>query len=328
MREVTGIGERRHLDMKWRLFILGIALPLFAIPNLRAQDHLVFSPQWMAQAQFAGYYVAQELGFYREAGLEVEIVHPSLTQQAVTRVKNSQSQVMTMDLCQAMQFIANGTPLVNILQTSMNNSVTIVSRRGKDPLTQHGERLGLWPFGFNQMAICLNEKEKMNYDLVYFSSGINLFVSGAIDATLAMSYNEYYQIIEAGFSLSDENVYRFCDHGYNIQEDGVYMARDYYESHKDQAQRFAAASRRGWEWAAEHPDETHDIVMSYVRKYCIATNSVQQRLMLKEILRLQVDRESGRREFRLRPDMVEKASNLMFESKLIARPVTYEELIP
>ena len=127
--------------------------------------------------------------------------------------------------------------------------------------------------------------------------------------------------------MTDKNVYRFCDHGYNVQEDGVYMTRDYYEKHRDNARRFAEASRKGWEWAAQHPDETLDIVMRYVNKEHIATNRVMQRLMLKEVLRLQVDRESKKREFRLRPDMVKMASNLMVENKMLSREVTYEELI-
>lgn len=106
------------------------------------------------------------------------------------------------------------------------------------------------------------------------------------------------------------------------------MTRDYYVQHKDQARRFAQASRKGWEWAAEHPDETLDIVMQYVDKNHIATNRVMQRLMLKEILRLQVDRESKKREFRLRPDMVQQASSLMVENQMLGREVTYQELIP
>ena len=104
------------------------------------------------------------------------------------------------------------------------------------------------------------------------------------------------------------------------------MTRDYYDSHKEQAQRFALASRKGWEWAAAHPQEALDIVMEYVDKNHIATNRVMQRLMLEEVLRLQVDRESHKREFRLRPDMVQLASRLMAEHKMLNREVKYEEL--
>lgn len=292
-----------------------------------AQDKLVFTPQWSAQAQFAGYYVALEKGFYKQAGIDVEIVHPSVTQSAISRIRNNESQATTLQLAQAMDIIDNGIPLVNILQTSMNNALVIVSRRNKNPLTQKGAKVGIWNAGFGQIAICMSIKEGLDYQWIPFASNINLFVSGAIDATLAMSYNEYYQLVQSGFIPTKDNVYRFCDHGYNVQEDGVYMARDYYLKHREQARRFAAASKKGWEWAAAHPEETLDIVMRYVQKEHIATNRVLQQLMLKDILRLQVDRESKKREFRLRPDMVKQASKLMIEHMMLSREISYQEII-
>ncbi len=301
-------------------------LSLCGISGIKAQK-IVFTPQWTAQAQFAGYYVAQEKGFYREAGVEVEIVHPSVTQSAMTRMFNKTSQATTLQLCQAMELADSGTELVNILQTSMNNAMVIVSARGKDPLKQKGERVGIWSVGFGQLAICMSIKEGLDYDWVRFSTNVNLFVSGALDATLAMSYNEYYQLLQAGMELTDENVYRFCDHGYNVQEDGLYVTLDYYRKHKDQMRRFAQASRRGWEWAANHQEETLDIVMKYVKSNRVASNRIMQRLMLKEVLRLQIDRESKKREFRLRPDMVKRASYLMAENGMLQREVKYEELI-
>lgn len=292
-----------------------------------SQDEtIVFTPQWTAQAQFAGYYVAEAKGFYREAGVNVKIKHPTSTQPAMSRLRNNQSQATTLQLCQAMEIVDDGIPLVNILQTSMNNAMVIVSARGRDPLKQKGAKVGIWSVGFGQLAICMSIKDHLDYQWIRFAQNINLFLSGALDAMLAMSYNEYYQLVQAGIEVTDKNIYRFCDHGYNVQEDGVYMLRDYYEKHKDQARRFAQASRKGWEWAAQHPEEALDIVMEYVNKENIATNRVIQRLMLKEILRLQIDRESKKREFRLRPDMVRQASRLMVENNMLDREVTYEEL--
>ena len=295
---------------------------------VRAQDEtIVFTPQWTAQAQFAGYYVAEAKGFYREAGVKVRIEHPSSTQPAITRLRNNMCQAATIMVCQALEIIDDGIPLVNILQTSMNNAIVIVSARDKDPLTLKGAKVGIWSAGFGQLAICMSIKDHLDYQWVRFAQNVNLFVAGALDATLAMSYNEYYQLVQAGIRMTDKNVYRFCDHGYNVQEDGVYMTREYYEGHKEQARRFAKASRKGWEWAAAHPKETLDIVMEYVEKNHIATNRVMQKLMLEDVLRLQIDRESKKREFRLRPDMVRKASRLMVENQMLSREVKYEELV-
>ena len=309
--------------------VIGLSFIIYHISfsHAVAQEKFIFTPQWTAQAQFAGYYVAQEKGFYKEAGINVEIVHPSVTQPAMRRVQNNESHATTLQLAQALDIMDYGVPLVNILQTSMNNGLVIVSRKNKNPLQQKGEKVGIWSAGFGQIAICMSMKEGLNYQWVPFASNINLFVSGAIDATLAMSYNEYYQLLQTGIMLNESNVYRFCDHGYNIQEDGVYMTRSYYESHREQARRFAAASKKGWEWAAAHPKEALDIVMSYVQKEHIATNRILQKLMLDEILRLQVNRETGKREFRLRPDMVKQANTLMYENNMLSREISYDELI-
>ena len=314
---------------KWLLITFLICSVTVAVAQKRkpTDGTIVFTPQWTAQAQFAGYYVAEAKGFYRQAGVNVRIEHPSSTQPAMSRLRNNLCQATTLQLCQAMEIVDGGIPLVNILQTSMNNAMVIVSARGKDPLTQKGAKVGSWSVGFGQLAICMSIKDHLNYEWIRFAQNVNLFISGALDATLAMSYNEYYQLVQAGMEMTNKNVYRFCDHGYNVQEDGVYMTRDYYESHKDQARRFANASKKGWEWAAAHPEEALDIVMQYVDRDHIATNRVMQRLMLKEVLRLQVDRESKKREFRLRPDMVKQASHLMLDCQMLGRDVTYEELM-
>lgn len=307
------------------LLILGALL----LQTAAAQnDTIVFTPQWTAQAQFAGYYVAEAKGFYREAGVKVRIEHPSSTQPAMTRLRKNLCQATTLQVCQALEIVDEGIPLVNILQTSMNNAMVIVSYRDMDPLTQKGARVGIWSVGFGQLAICMSIMDHLDYEWVRFAQNVNLFVSGALDATLAMSYNEFYQLVQAGIKMTDKNVYRFCDHGYNVQEDGVYMTRDYYNGHEEQAQRFARASKKGWEWAAAHPEETLDIVMKYVDREHIATNRVMQRLMLKEVLRLQVDRDSKKREFRLRPDMVKLASRLMVKNMMLGQEVTYESLMP
>lgn len=313
--------------MRKALYLLVYTLMTAAMQTASAQDDtIVFTPQWTAQAQFAGYYVAETKGFYREAGVKVRIEHPSATLPAMTKLRKNECQATTLQLCQALEIIDRGIPMVNILQTSMNNAMVIVSARDMNPLSQKGARVGIWSVGFGQLAICMSIKDKLDYQWVRFAQNVNLFVAGALDATLAMSYNEYYQLLQAGIEMSDKNVYRFCDHGYNVQEDGVYMTREYYDNHRTLATKFAQASRKGWEWAAKHPEEALDIVMQYVNRDHIATNRVMQHLMLEEVLRLQLDRESKKREFRLRPDMVRQASRLMLENKMLKREVTYEEL--
>ena len=284
----------------------------------------MFTPQATAQAQFAGYYVALEQGFYADEGLDVVIVHPYATQSCVESIWGGFCIATTLPLPMAMKTVDNGLPLVNILQTSMNSGLTIVSRNGEDPLTLGKARVASFRAGFGLMARCL----ATDYEWITTASMVNLFTAGAVDATLAMSFDEYYKLLQTGLVSPDRGIYRFEEGEYNIQEDGVYVTRAFYEAHREACEGFARASRRGWEWVSEHREEALDLVMRYVKEHRIATNRTLQGLMLDEVLRLQQDRDSGVREFRLRRDMVEKANDTMLRAGVLIGPVTYEELMP
>ena len=311
------------MRLKRLLTIIALAA---AIPA-GGQDKFVLAPQWMAQAQFAGYYVAKDMGFYEEEGLDVEIRHPYMTQTLEERVRSGECQAYTMFLSEALELVDKGIPMVNILQTSMNSSMVIISRYGTDPLELRNAKVINWHAGFGQIPMCVAARENLDYQWITASSSLNLFVAGAVDATLATTYNEYYQLLQTGLISPDKGIFRLSEHGYNIQEDGVYMTMSEYRKDRDKADRFAQASRRGWEWTAEHPDEALEIVMKYVREYRIPTNETLQRLMLNEVLRLQLDPDSGNREFRLRPDMVKLAGGMMLEAGIIKKRATFESLL-
>ena len=109
------------------LAILGLWIQTSVAQN----GTIIFTPQWTAQAQFAGYYVAEAKGFYKDAGVDVRIEHPSATLPAMSRLRKNECQATTLQLCQAMEIVDSGIPLVNILQTSMNNGMVIVSARNQ-----------------------------------------------------------------------------------------------------------------------------------------------------------------------------------------------------
>ena len=288
----------------------------------------VFTPQATAQAQFAEYYVALEKGYYAEEGLDVVIVHPYLTQSAVESIWEGICVATTLPLPMAMKTVDQGLPLVNILQTSMNSGLMVVSRSGEDPWSLKKARVAAFRAGFGLMALAYAALHQVEFELVMTASMVNLFTAGAVDATLAMSFDEYYKLLQTGLVSPERGIYRFEEGEYNIQEDGVYVTRAFYESNREACEGFARASRRGWEWASEHREEALDLVMRYVKEYRIATNRTLQKLMLDEVLRLQVGRDSGVREFRLRRDMVEKANDAMLRAGVLIGPVTYEELMP
>lgn len=141
------------------LLLLGVLL----LQTAAAQnDTIVFTPQWTAQAQFAGYYVAEAKGFYREAGVKVRIEHPSSTQPAMTRLRKNLCQATTLQVCQALEFVDEGIPLVNILQTSMNNAMVIVSYRDLQRHPENADSMFVYSRG-----ILLNNPDFYNCSIAF-----------------------------------------------------------------------------------------------------------------------------------------------------------------
>ena len=306
---------------------LCVALVFCAACVVNAQPKLVFTPQWTAQSQFVGFYVASSMGFYQEAGLDVVIRHPAASKPSIDYLTEGESQFITLNLVTAMSFIDNGIPLVNVLQMSQQNNLMIVSHTplsGKESL--RGMKVGHWKSGFSELPMAMDKKYGLGIHWVPFVSNINLYISGAIDAALAMSYNEFFQLKMAGQRIKKEQLLYMRDIGYNVPEDGVYVTADFYSKHKDLAIKFAEATRKGWEWAVDHPEEALDIVMLTMRQTGTAGNMIAQQWMIKEILHQLADKDTGKRSYKLEPKSVELANRILLESGTIKKEITYHQI--
>ena len=289
-------------------------------------QRIVFTPQWTSQAQFAGYYVAFDKGFYTEAGVEVVFQHPSASYSATNRLLEGSSDIITQQLVQAVIAIDRGMPMVHVLQTSQQNALVIVSKTDSIRTIQDlkGKKVGVWKAGFGELAYMMDTEKDLDIQWIPFLKSVNLFLSGVLDATLAMSYNEYLQIRAAGYE--DAPVIRFSETEYGFPEDGLYVSTDFYQRYPEKVKAFVEASRKGWEWAHEHPEETLDIVMKWAEKEQVHTNRIHQRWVLEEILRLQCEEGEGKPSFRLNEQTLDRLSRLLLANRRIHAPINLEKL--
>ena len=293
--------------------------------TLQAQ-RIVFTPQWTPQSQFAGYYVAQEMGFYQEAGVEVDFQHPSASYSAVNRLLEGSSDIITQQLVQAMIAIDRGMPMVHVLQTSQHNALVLVSKSDSLRTLEDlkGKKVGVWKSGFGELAYIMDTEKNLDIQWIPFLESVNLFLSGAIDATLAMGYNEYLKIRASGHE--DKPVIRFSETEYDYPEDGLYVSTDFYQRHPDKVKAFVEASRKGWEWAHEHPEETLDIVMKWAEKESVHTNRIHQQWMLEQIFSLQCEDGEKKPSFQLDRTMIDRLNELLLKHHYIHQPVDMEKL--
>lgn len=294
-----------------RQYIFFLLLILLYVPTIQGQ-RITITPKWTAQAQFTGYYVADKMGFYKEEGLDVRIIHPAISESSFSVLQNGKSQVAVMNLSFALTARASGAKIINIMQTSQENSLMLVSRHPLNDITSLKQKdIAVWNHLSQNLLDRISARYQLNCKWIRFNSGVNLFLAGAVDICLVGSYNEYLQLAEYGLRPDDTYLLHFSDYGYDLPEDGLYVTDEFYQAHPDIIPKLVRASIRGWEWANEHKEKALDIVMDIVHENNIGTNRYHQRKMMEEILRLQVDKSCNKRTYLLSPEDFESASDIL-----------------
>ncbi len=266
------------------LFLL--LFPIFVHAQI---PKITFAPQWIPQAQFAGYYVAQEKGFYKEAGIEVEIVHPTANIQATALLSTGKADLISLFLITGMSAKNQGLDIVNIAQISQHSAILFVTKksRGIDKLEKlDGKKIGIWKSGFDEVPKALMKQKNYNVEWVPILSTVNLFMMDGIDAMTVMSYNEYNNIINCGVNEDELNVFPVADYGYDVPEDGLYCLKSTYEKRRPELLKFFQATLKGWDYAAANKAIAIDMVIERMKQAHIPANRVHQEWMLDKVLEM------------------------------------------
>lgn len=299
-----------------------LSIMLISLSQSYAQQ-ITFSPQWTAQSQFAGYYAALENGYYAEAGLDVNIVHPTTSYSSMSMLQDGTSDIITSELIQAMMTSDDKIRLVNLLQTTQHSTLVVISRAKdvKQFSDLAGSRIGTWKVGFSEIPHMIDEEQHLDIEWIKLINSLNLYIAGAIDATLAKTYNELILFSMSG--ITPGSVLHFSEHGYDFPEDGLYVSEDLYRKNPEQCRLFAEASRKGWEWVRNNREEALEIVMKYVKESNVTTNRYNQKWMLDAILDAQEDVKGETPTFRLNEDAFNQLNEALMKYGYISRPADY-----
>ncbi|WP_425437119.1 ABC transporter substrate-binding protein [Oceaniglobus roseus] len=262
----------------------------------RAADDVTLQLKWVTQAQFAGYYVAQEKGFYEEEGLNVTI-KPGGPDIAPTQVLAGGGADVVVDwMPSALAAREKGLPLVNIAQPfkSSGMMLTCLAETGvKSPEDFPGRTLGVWFFGneypflswMSQLGIPTDGSDG---GVTVLKQGFNVdpLLQKQADCISTMTYNEYWQVIDAGITPEQLVTFKYEDQGVATLEDGLYVLEDRLEdpAFVDEMARFVKASMKGWKYAEENPDEAAEIVLE--NDETGAQTEEHQKRMMREVAKL------------------------------------------
>lgn len=315
--------------MKFFFSFLIVSFTLLYIPEVNGQKGTItFMPQWLPQAQFAGYYMAMEKGFYKDEGVDVKIVHPSASLIATESLKNGDVDVISLFLVSAITSVDKGVNLVNIAQLSQNSGLLFVTKKDKNITSirdLNGKKVGIWKSGFDEIPKSVIQTHNLKVTWVPLLSSVNMFMMDGIDVMTVMWYNEYDQIINSGYNPEELKTFFFSDLGFNIPEDGLYCLDSTYQNKKDELQKFVRATLKGWEYARNHQEETIQVVLNYMKKEHVPTNYAHQKWMLEKVLQLMKPKATHVKNGVLQLEHFNKAQDHLFNGKFISKKINYSD---
>lgn len=307
---------------------LATLLMFFIISVFGQTPKVTFSPHWLPQAQFAGYYVAQQKGFYKQEGIDVDIVHPSASVMATDRLISEKSDIISLFLVTALSQRSKNLDLVNIAQMSQNSALLFVSKKNANINSLadlKGKRIGVWESGFREVPNAIIQSNNYQVNWVPILSSVNMFMIGGVDAMTVMWYNEYDQIINSGMNPDELTTIFFSDYGYNIPEDGIYCLNKTLLQRKSDLQKFVRGTLKGWEYAKTHKEETLGIVLDLMKKAHVATNLAHQSWMLDRILELHEPGEKNVSRGELAESDFHKTQRLLIDGAFMNQKIAFKD---
>ncbi len=260
-------------------------------------DEVTLQLKWVTQAQFAGYYVAADKGFYEEEGLDVTIL-PGGPDIAPTQVIAGGGADVTVEwMPAALAAREKGLPLVNIAQPFKSSGMMLTCWKDagiSSPDDLKNRTLGVWFFGnefpfmswMSQLGISTDGKSESGVEVLKQGFNVDPLLQRQADCISTMTYNEYWQVIDAGVNPDELVTFKYEDQGVATLEDGLYVLEENLNdaAFVDKMERFVRASMKGWKYAEENPEEAADIVLE--NDATGAQTEEHQKRMMGEIAKL------------------------------------------
>lgn len=238
-----------------------------------AADPVTLQLKWVVQGQFAGYLVAKDKGFYEEENLDVTIKPggPDIAPEQV--IAGGGADVVVTWMAAGLAARDKGVNLVNIAQPYKKAGMQLVCPKDGPIQTTDdfkGHTLGVWFFGneypfyawMNSLGIP-TEGGPDGVTVLKQSFDVQPLIQKQADCISVMTYNEYWQVIDAGFKPEDLIVFNYTEMGVDLLEDGLYVMEENLSdpAFKDKMVRFVRASMKGWQYAMGNPEEAAEIIM-------------------------------------------------------------------
>jgi NitT/TauT family transport system substrate-binding protein len=298
---------------------LALAAGLAFSPASFAADAVTLQLKWVTQAQFAGYFVAKDKGYYAEENLEVTVNPggPDIAPEQV--IAGGGADVIVDWMAAALAAREKGVKLVNIAQPFKKSGLLMICPKDTGIAAEadlKGHTLGVWFFGneypfyawMNKIGLS-TEGGESGVNVLKQSFDVQPLIQKQADCISVMTYNELNQALQAGFKMEDLTVFNYTEMGNDMLEDGLYVIEDNLKDQAffDKMVRFVRASMKGWEYALANPDEAAQIVIDNGGQ-----DLEHQKYMMGEVAKLVADSKGV-----LDPAAFDRTAKMVLDQKII-----------
>jgi NitT/TauT family transport system substrate-binding protein len=286
--------EQRRKNQKTGFWpVLGMAVLLFMSLAVRASESntlekVVFLPHWIPQAQFAGYYMALEKGFYQKQGLDVTILDGGPRKPVKALLNSGEATIASHFLSSAIKLRDEGMPVVHLSQITQRSALLLVAKKSSGIKTIHdleGKKISVWP-EFSAQPNALFRKNNLHVRTMEQGPTIHLFTRNGVDVVSAMWYNEYHLMLNSGLNENELTVFFYDKFDLSFPEDCLLCTEATWKEKPEVCSRFVKATLEGWNYVTTHREESLNEVMKRTEQARTGTNRAHQRWMLERMCEL------------------------------------------
>ena len=233
--------------------------------------------QWFTQAQFAGYFAALQEGYYKDAGLDVQILEGGTDIVPQTQLAQGRADYAIAWVPKALQSREQGAGITDVGQVFQRSGTLQVSFKNENITTAanlKGKKVGNWGFG-NEFELFAGLTKAgldpgKDVTLVQQQFDMQALLRGDIDAAQAMSYNEYAQVLEATnpatgklYQPSDFVIIDWNKVGTSMLQDAVWASTERLKdkAYQDTTVKLLTGTIKGWAYCRDHAEECRDLVV-------------------------------------------------------------------
>jgi NitT/TauT family transport system substrate-binding protein len=249
---------------------------------------VVFLPHWIPQAQFAGYYMALDQGFYRKHGLDVVLLDGGPSKPVDKLLVSGEATFASHFLSAALKLREEGIPVVHLAQVTQRSALLLVARKSRGIQSVRdldGKKVSVWP-DFAAQPNALFRKYNLHVQTITQGSTINPFMRGAVDAASAMWYNEYHLFLNSGLNEDEMTVFFYDRYDLNFPEDCILCLETTWRAKPAVCRNFVEATLEGWQYTLSHREEALGGVMRRAEQAHTGSNLAHQRWMLDRMCEL------------------------------------------